>query len=46
MLASLEILDMAKMYTVTLTMATNDVSRVQRGIEEGDEAAREDELHS
>ena len=44
MLASLEMLDMVKMYTVTLMMGTNDVSR--GGIEKVDETAREKELHS
>ena len=45
MLASLEMLDMhmVKMYTVTLMMGTNDV---ERGINKGDETARENDLHS
>ena len=43
MLASLEMLDMVKLYTVTLMMGTNDVSR---GVEKGNEAARKDELYS
>ena len=42
MLATLEMLGLARVYTVTLMVGTND----QGGSKEGDEAARQDELHS
>ena len=46
MLASLEMLDMVKMYTVTLMMGTNDVSRGGGEFENGNQAARENVLYS